>query len=198
MIGGHSRPRAMEPPCENPSPMIVLLNGAFGIGKTAVARALTRRLPWSSIFDPEKIGIPLQRAARLMGRTVDDFQDMQLWRRLTVVGLRASAALAPCVIVPMTFSEPRYLDEIRRGAQRFDRHVHHFCLVAPLEVVQERLRARGDQPDTHPWEYRRAAECCDAHRSDWSRQHIDASAATPTQLAAHIADAIRNGSVPRS
>ena len=171
--------------------VIVLLNGAFGIGKTAVALALTRRLPWSSIFDPEKIGVPLQRVGRLMGRTIDDFQDLALWRSLTVLGLRASALLSPCIIVPMAFSEPRYLDEIRRGAERFDRRVHHFCLVAPLEVVQERLRTRGDQPDTHAWEYRRAAECCVAHRSDWSAQHVDASAATPAQLASQIADAIR-------
>jgi hypothetical protein len=125
-----------------------------------------------------------------MGRTVDDFQDMSLWRKLTVFGLHASAALSPCVIMPMTFSEPRYLDEIRRGAERFDRRVHHFCLVAPLEVVQERLRTRGDQPDTHPWEYRRAAECCVAHQSEGFATHVDASVAAPFQLAVRIADAI--------
>lgn len=170
--------------------MIVLLNGAFGIGKTEVARALARRLPWSTIFDPEKVGVPLQRAARLVGRTVDDFQDMSSWRRLTVLGLRASAVLSPCVIVPMAFSEPRYLDEIRGGAERFDRRVHHFCLVAPLAVVQERLRGRGDQPDTHAWEYRRAAECCTAHKSDVFAVSVDATTETPDQLAARIAQAI--------
>jgi hypothetical protein len=170
--------------------VIVLLNGAFGIGKTAVARALARRLPWSMIFDPEKVGVPLQRAARMLGRTVDDFQDMASWRKLTVLGLRASAVLSPCLIVPMAFSEPRYLDEIRGGAERFDRHVHHFCLVAPLAVVQERLHARGDEPESHPWEYRRAAECCAAHQSDVFAARVDATTETPDQLAARIAQAI--------
>jgi hypothetical protein len=168
--------------------VIIFLNGAFGIGKTAVARALNRRLPRSVLFDPEMIGGPLQLSARLFGREVDDFQDLPSWRRLTIVGLRAARAVSPVVIVPMAFSDPGYLQEVRIGAERFDPSVHHFCLVAPLDVVHQRLQARGALPGSHKWEYRRAAECCVAHRDDRFRHHIDATAGDPDQLAAQIAN----------
>jgi hypothetical protein len=72
--------------------VILLLNGAFGIGKTTVARALVTRMPGSVLFDPEMIGIPLQRVARAVGRTVEDFQDLRTWRSLAVLGLRLARA----------------------------------------------------------------------------------------------------------
>src|SRR5687767_2126468 len=64
--------------------LILLLNGAFGIGKTSVARRLVARLPRAVLYDPEIIGIALQRAARIVGWNVPDFQDLRLWRRLTI------------------------------------------------------------------------------------------------------------------
>ncbi len=36
--------------------MYVLLNGAFGVGKSTVARDLQQQLPNSLIFDPEWVG----------------------------------------------------------------------------------------------------------------------------------------------
>ncbi|MBW2415202.1 MAG: hypothetical protein JRG76_11905 [Deltaproteobacteria bacterium] len=66
--------------------MIVLLNGAFGIGKTTVARGLRARMPGSGIFDPEMIGFVLRR---LPGVRVNDYQDLAAWRLLTVAGARA-------------------------------------------------------------------------------------------------------------
>jgi hypothetical protein len=55
--------------------MILLLNGAFGVGETTVARAVVARLPRAVVFDPEIIGIALQRLARAAGRRVDEFQE---------------------------------------------------------------------------------------------------------------------------
>lgn len=175
------------------APLIVFINGAFGIGKTTVARALTRLLPRSVIFDPEMIGIPLQRSARLVGRKVDDFQDLRAWRTFTILGLRAARALSPTVIVPMAFSDPRYLEEVRRGAARFDDRVHHFCLTAPLTVVQQRLASRGTHPASHPWEYRRAAECCEAHRDQRFATHVDATTRSADQLASEIVTLLGTG-----
>jgi hypothetical protein len=88
------------------------------------------------------------------------------------------------IIVPMAFSNVRYLDEIRAGISAFDPHVVHFCLVAPIEVVQERLRRRGK--DATDWELRRAAECCIAHQDDAFAQQIDAAHRNSDEIANEI------------
>lgn len=173
--------------------MIVLVNGAFGIGKTAVARALRARLSGSMLVDPEHIGIVLQRAARFVGRTVDDFQDLVLWRKLTVVHLRVARLAARHLIVPMAFSNPAYLDEIRLGAAKVDSALYHFCLVAPEHVVHQRLKARGADPVTHAWEFRRASECCALHPQDIFATHIPAVDASPDTIAAAMLTQIRRG-----
>ena len=122
--------------------MVVLINGAFGIGKTTVARLLSQRLPGSVILDPERVGFVLQRFRRISGRPVEDFQDLRSWRRLSILGIRVARAFRPRVIVPMAISNASYLREIREGVARFEPRPRHFCLTAPLSVVQERLRRR--------------------------------------------------------
>jgi predicted kinase len=148
------------------------VNGAFGIGKTTTARALIRRLDRAVLFDPELIGMLLQRLARLGGRRVEDFQDLPSWRRLTVAALRIVRLWRRNVIVPMTFSNAAYLEEIRSGAGRFDARVHHVCLVAPFEVVSDRLRRRDARFADRAWQLRRAAECCAIHPEPQFAVHI--------------------------
>lgn len=44
--------------------MILFINSAFGVGKTTVARLLTRRIRSAVLFDPEWLGWMLRRAPR--------------------------------------------------------------------------------------------------------------------------------------
>jgi hypothetical protein len=163
--------------------MILLLNGAFGIGKTTVARLVVARLPRAVLFDPEPIGIALQRAARLVRREVADFQDLRAWRRLTIAGLRATRVLYPNLVVPMAFSNAAYLEEIRAALSRFEPRVLHVCLVAPEHVVHQRLRGRGGAGG---WEYRRASECCIAHQSEAFAVRVNAADREPGDIADEI------------
>jgi chloramphenicol 3-O-phosphotransferase len=156
--------------------VILLLNGAFGIGKTTVAHALVRRLPRTVIFDPEWIGIPLQRLTRVLGMTVDDFQDLQLWRSVTAATLRIVRLFWPTVVVPMAISNVAYVTELRTRLARFEPSVLHVCLVAPVETVHARLRSRGAHPVTDAWSYRRAAECCAVHADHAFSHHVGATA----------------------
>lgn len=172
--------------------MVVFLNGAFGIGKTTVARCLRGRLPGSAIYDPELAGLVLRRLPSwipLEGRGTDDFQDLAAWRRASVLGIRAVRALRRTVIVPMALSQIDYLHELVRGARRFDVDVRHFCLVAPLPVVLERIARRGGglAPGALGWQVRRAKECCAAHASAEFAEHVPAADLTPEQIAAEIA-----------
>ena len=57
--------------------MFVLINGAFGVGKSAVAQELRALLPGSIIYDPEPVGVALQRFVR---PRPSDFQDLPSWR----------------------------------------------------------------------------------------------------------------------
>jgi predicted kinase len=168
----------------------VVVNGAFGIGKTTVARELRARLPGSVIFDPEKIGFVLRR---LPGYRRSDYQHLRAWRVLTVLGARLAGWLAPVVIVPMAFSEPDYLAEIRSGIARPQRPVLHFCLTAPLEVVRARLAARGEpaEDDRWSWVHRRAAECCREHAKPEFAIHVPTEGLSPGEVAAAIADRAR-------
>lgn len=165
--------------------MILFVNGAFGIGKTAVARALVRRLR-GVLFDPEMVGLSLQMLTRLRGQPVGDFQDLRLWRRLTIRGIRVARMISPNVVVPMSFSNATYLSEVVGGVTRFEPRVTHVCLVAPLAVIEERLGLRGADRARNAWEYRRAAECCAVHGDPAFAYQIDAANDTPETLAEKI------------
>lgn len=174
--------------------MYVLLNGAFGIGKTTVARELRRLLPGSAIFDPEWVGIALMR---LPGYAASDFQHLAAWRRLSVLGARSLGKLRRTILIPMAFSELAYLDEVRQALASGGRPVLHFCLVAPLPVVQERLASRGEPADDSRWEWvhRRAAECCRAHESPRFAIHVPAADA-PEAVARDVAGRIASHPCP--
>src|SRR5215210_578491 len=104
--------------------MVVVINGSFGVGKTTVARLLREASPGGAVYDPEWAGLALMRLpkwVKLKGAGTDDFQDIELWRRLTVAGVRLFGRLASGgLIVPMTFSRLDYLDEVVTGIRRHD------------------------------------------------------------------------------
>src|SRR4051794_18396746 len=126
--------------------MVLFINGAFGVGKTTVAQSLKGRLPNSIIFDPEKIGFLLRRLPRwapLNGHGSGDYQDMPLWRELSTHGIRLARLGWRHILVPMAFTNLACFKSIAEGVAKSDPDVRHFCLVAPLEVVRERLLKRG-------------------------------------------------------
>lgn len=134
--------------------MIVMINGTFGVGKSAVATALHQRLPHALVFDPEAVGHLVRyitEPVRFASENTGDFQDIGIWRTLTV----ATAAelyrqYQRPLIVPMTIVQPDYLDTIRTGFAGIA-PVYHFCLVAPFAVIEQRLQERGDAPNSWAW-----------------------------------------------
>jgi hypothetical protein len=162
--------------------MILLLNGAFGIGKTTVARALRRRLAGSAVFDPEHVGALVM----LFPPRRDDYQDSPAWRALTVMGIQAVRRLRGTVIVPMAFTNLGYLDQVRRGAGRADPDVRHLCLTAPLQVVVDRLTRRAHaegRAEPGAWQQRRAKECCEVHGGPAFAQQVPTEGLGPEDVA---------------
>ncbi|HYK41944.1 MAG TPA: AAA family ATPase [Thermoanaerobaculia bacterium] len=172
--------------------MVVFVNGAFGVGKTEVSRLLVRRLRGATLYDPEPAGVLLQRLRALTRRPVSDFQDLPSWRRATVRGIRLARAVRRVVVVPMAFSNLEYLREVREGVRRFDGDVRHFCLVAPLAVVLDRLARRSlGSPADVEWQRTRAAECCAAHRGEEFAEHVSTDRVDPSEVAARVLARIR-------
>ncbi|MEM7052295.1 MAG: AAA family ATPase [Acidobacteriota bacterium] len=173
-------------------PRVLLLNGAFGVGKTTVARLLVRRLPGSGIFDPERLGFVLRHLPRrLPGSTrhLADYQDSATWRRKTAQLIGWAARLYQPVIVPMCFRRIEYLSEIRRHLERRRLSHRHLCLVAPERTVISRLLLRRVDPlsAAGEWVFPRALDACRQHRRTEFATTIDTDDRAPADIAAEIA-----------
>jgi predicted kinase len=172
--------------------MVIFINGSFGMGKTTVSRLLASELPGSAVFDPEPMGVVLSRLAMLwpLQRRTDDFQDLAVWRLIGARAIRLAHRFRSTVIVPMAFSNLRYLEEFLSHLRRHGVPVSHFCLTAPHSVVLDRLAARQPRGPTR-WQLRRSAECCDAHRAPEFAEHISTVGRSANDVAKEIADRVR-------
>ncbi len=172
--------------------MIVLINGSFGAGKSTVAKLLRRSLPGSVIYDPEWAGVGLMHCERLIkfkGSGTDDFQNINLWRRTAIWGVRLLRLLkSGPVIVPMTFTRREYLEEIIVGLQRVEPSVKVFCLQASLPTLEQRLIARGVAPSgqTAHWIARRNLECVQVHGDPYFGQPLKLKTDSANEVAAEI------------
>lgn len=172
--------------------MIVMINGSFGVGKTTVAKLLREALTGSAIYDPEWAGMVMMRLpqwVKLKGAGTGDFQNIDLWRRSAVAGVRLFRLFAPGpVIVPMTFSRRAYFDEIVQGSKRLDRELKVFCLKASLPTVKKRLVERGariEGPGAE-WIARRIVECTEAHRDTHFGEPVETENRTAREVAEDI------------
>lgn len=152
-----------------------MINGAFGVGKTTTATQLAAALPKAIIYDPEIIGFVIKRlnsVVPLPGDGTGDYQDMSIWRRLTVTAARL---LRRCsgrpLIVPMTLAWPTYFREIVTELRRVDPDLHHFCLTASPPTIQQRLLGRGDVPGS--WTWQQIPRCVETLQSSEYALHID-------------------------
>jgi hypothetical protein len=172
--------------------MIVMINGSFGVGKTTIAKLLRRSLPGSAIYDPEWAGFVLRRLPkwiRLNGSGSDDYQDIVLWRRSAVAGVRLFRLCASGpVIVPMAFSRRDYFDEVITGIEHLDSELRVFCLRASLTTVKNRLVERGTKiegPGTE-WIARRIIECVEAHNDSYFGEPVDTEDRSAREVAEDI------------
>jgi hypothetical protein len=172
--------------------MIVMINGSFGVGKTTIAKLLRHSLPGSAIYDPEWLGFVLKRLpkwVRLNGSGSDDYQDIVLWRRSAVAGVRLFRLCASGpVIVPMAFSRGDYFDEVIMGIEPLDSELRVFCLKASLATIKKRLVERGTEvegPGTE-WIARRISECVEAHNDPHFGEPVDTENRSASEVAEEI------------
>ncbi|MFI7429230.1 AAA family ATPase [Micromonospora sp. NPDC049836] len=134
--------------------MIVWLNGAFGAGKTTVARELCRALPTARRFDPEWLGYALRRTRPVPG---GDYQDLAAWRRWTVRLAGLAARGGRPVVVPMTLLRADYRSEILGGLRRRGTPVRQVVLRVPEPVLRARIDGDDREAGARDWRHRHVA-----------------------------------------
>ncbi len=176
-------------------PQTLLLNGAFGVGKTTVARIIARRVPNSAISDPERIGWVLKRLPRFLPgstRGLDDYQHSALSRRLAARQVIRCAKRHALAIVPMTFVRLDYLDALDDALRAAGIVSHRICLTARESTIYERLAARGVDRNSSEgrWVYPRALAACRAHENAAFGQRIQTDDITPETVALRVMEAL--------
>lgn len=164
--------------------MMLFINGSFGVGKTAVAERLVARLPGSLLYDPELVGASLRRIVQAID-SPEDFQDIPLWRPLTVATARMlRETYERDLIIPMTIWRADYFEEIVGTLRRSEPELYHFCLTARAETIYARLRERGAEPGW--WEWERVERCVNAFHSPFFARHLPTDDKTLEEIVQEI------------
>ena len=168
--------------------MLVWINGPCGVGKTATAFELRRRLPGSAVCDPEHVGYGMRRMLPASLRR-GFWQDIPAWRHAVLELLRLTLTQhdGP-VIAPMMLVDPGHHREIIGGLRDDGFEVHHFALLAEPAIVVRRLHGRslGLEPRTQPWEVDHLDEWLRQLRQPEFAQQVD----TDRKSVAQVADVI--------
>ncbi|WP_404427424.1 AAA family ATPase [Ureibacillus chungkukjangi] len=174
--------------------MIIMINGAFGVGKTTVAGELQKQLGNSMIYDPEEIGFMLRNVIpeeiKKSEAETGDFQDLHLWRELTVkVAESIVAKYKMHLIVPMTIRKSEYLQYILEGFKQIDEQSFHFCLTASKETIYERLRERGEEEGN--WCFQQTEKCLEAYKEVAFGEFIDTENTSVTHIIERIKEKLK-------
>lgn len=169
-----------------------MINGAFGSGKTTIANALVQKIPNSMIFDPEEVGFFLRNVLTSIDPQEGDFQHYPMWRALVVETARLiQEQYQKTLVVPMTIWRTPYFEEVTNGLKQIDPVFYHFCLIAPITIIRERLLARGEEPGS--WAERQAEHCVTAFESPAFDSKIDAVTNTPEGILEMILQQLPSG-----
>ena len=184
-MSGADRPEALG--------SVVWINGAFGAGKSTVARRLAAAMPDVAVFDPEPLA-RLVRNALPPSRRPSDYQDSALWRHLTVETVLGLATDSDVVIVPMTLIDEGYFADTVGVLRSSGVRVHHFSLTASPATIRRRLVKRQVTRLAHPsstrWALDRVERCCVALAGSTFREQIDTDALTSTDIVNRILERI--------
>lgn len=175
--------------------MIIMINGAFGVGKTTVANELLSVMQNSMIYDPEEVGFMLRNVIpndiKQLEAPKGDFQDLELWRELTVDFAKMLVIkYQRNLIVPMTIYKRDYFDFIYQGFKNIDQQTYHFCLTATKETIHNRLRERGEAEGN--WCFYQTEKCLQAFGEHEFGEYIDTDNVEIGTIIQVIKDRVKN------
>ncbi|UVI32873.1 AAA family ATPase [Paenibacillus spongiae] len=165
--------------------MIIWINGAFGSGKTQTSYELHRRIPGSIVFDPENAGYYIRKNIP-KAIAEDDFQNYTMWREINHSMLTyLNREYEGTIIVPMTVVSPHIFEELIGKLRNDGVTVHHYTLWASKEILQQRLRSRGE--GKRSWASQQIDRCMEGLSGDVFKEHIPTDRLTTIETAEKIA-----------
>lgn len=175
--------------------MIILINGAFGVGKTSVANCLAKNIENSMIYDPEEVGILLRNIIptkiKWEEAKTGDFQDLILWKRMVIIlASEIKQQYNKHLIVPMTIRNVEYFKYIFDGMKKIDNDIYHFCLTAPLDKIHSRLEQRGEIPNS--WAFLQTEKCLKAYEEHDFSEYVDTQNISIEEVTQIILNKIHN------
>lgn len=167
--------------------MIILVNGAFGVGKTTVAEKLHEDIDNSMLYDPEIVGYMLREMLppdiKKQESPKGDFQDFLLWKEIVVeMARRLKRQYGMHLIVPMTIRNHTYYTDVIEGFKDIDSDTRSFCLTASKKTIHQRLIERGETEGD--WCFQQTDDCLKSYATNDFGVEID----TEHQSVAEIID----------
>lgn len=171
------------------TPMIIFVNGPFGVGKTTAVAELNKLIPDALIIDPEKVGHMLWAQLPEVLRT-EEFELEPISQALTRTLIeQAHWTYGRDLLIPMTIARPRVFDQVVQPIRDLGIAVTHVTLLAQPETIRKRLRQRGEGPDHWgelSWEGLQVERCVASLALPVFATHIDTEHLTPPQVAAAV------------
>jgi hypothetical protein len=153
------------------------------VGKTTTAELLVARTPHSLLFDAEVVGQFLRRVIPQSDQPAD-FQDLPMWRTLTVATAHQLRQIYGWTLVmPMTIWHRPYFDEILGGLRAAGEEVHHFCLTATMATLEARIRASEEAVE---WRLAHAERCLAAFQAPAFATQVPTDGKTPEEIVEEI------------
>lgn len=178
------------------TPVILFLNGPFGVGKTTVAHILVEKLPHAMLYNPEEVG-DFVRQLIMPVEQADDFQDFALWRTLVVeVARHLRERYSRTLVIPMTIWHRQYFETITDGLRRIDSDLNCFRLTASKDIVESRILARPDSEGPHEWCLAHLESGLAASRDPAFGIEVQTDGCTPIDVAQTIIDLLAVRSEP--
>ncbi len=165
--------------------MIYWLNGAYGVGKTTVARQLVKVVRNGHLFDPELIGDGI-RDNYPESLFCETYEQYPLWLELCRKLLRdLDARYDGDLVVPMTLLKTASYEAIIGELKDDGVDVRYLWLDADEQTLSHRLIDLGhEKPDS--WCVRHIPICLAAQWEDRFAEHIDTVGKTPERIAGEI------------
>lgn len=175
--------------------MIILVNGAFGSGKTTTANILVEKIENSIVFDPEEVGFMVRKVTegiRCGEEDTDDFQDIEIWKVLVVnVARELKEKYRKNLIIPMTIYKENNFKYIVKGLEEINKNFYHFYLNGTYSTIQSRLIKRGDK--IGGWTFKRIEPCLEALSKNRFIEHIYIDEKNEEEVVEEILKNIGNG-----